>query len=161
MRKMTEDTSEKRAQEAYDALRASLDGMTIKYKESAGALYRVEFEMTGKFIPMKYSIVIDPARQVILMFVYLLFRVPEDRREDVAVVTSFANFMLADGSFDFDIDDGSIVYRMASSFKESLVGKGLFDRMLTYAFGVADRLGFRMFVVSRGMMTPDEFAGKD
>ena len=70
---MTEDTSEKRAQEAYDALRASLDGMTIKYKESAGALYRVEFEMTGKFIPMKYSIVIDPARQVILMFVYLQF----------------------------------------------------------------------------------------
>ena len=158
---MTEDTSEKRAQEAYDALRASLDEMAIKYSESVGALYRVDFEMIGKFIPMKYSIVIAPEKQVILMFAYLPFKVPEDRREDVAVVTSFANSMLADGSFNFDVDSGSVSYRMASSFKESLVGKGLFDRMLSCAFSVVDRLGFRIFVVSRGMMTPDEFAEQD
>ena len=85
------------------------------------------------------------------------FKMDETKRVEGALITSYANYKLADGSFDYNLGDGSIIFRMTSSFRESLIGAELFKYMISCAAYSVDKYNDQFFMVSKGMLSVDDF----
>ena len=84
------------------------------------------------------------------------FAVPENRRTALAVAVSQANNGMVDGSFDFDYLSGRIVFRMTSSYRESLIGKQLFEYMLSCACFTIDEYNDKFLMVAKNEMSAEE-----
>lgn len=57
------------------------------------------------------------------------FDVPQERCRQLAVAVSRANYGMVDGNFDFDHINGTIFFRMTTSFAGGIVGRGVFEYM--------------------------------
>lgn len=128
----------KQAQTAYKTLCDMLDSREIKYKKEEENL-AVLSGGVGDDLPIPLIVSIDADRMLIVLHSQMLFDVPKDRRCEMAVAISRANYGIADGGFDYDFLSGRIVFRMTSCYRDSLIGQELFEYMLMYAFGIVDK----------------------
>lgn len=117
----------------------------------------IETGARGDDLPMKLFIAVKPQAQVVMMWSPLPFDVGEDKRLDVAMAIHVANFGLISGSFDFDLADGYIRYRIASSYRESILSDDVFEYMLSVTFGITDEYNDKFLMVSTGMMSVEQF----
>ena len=62
----------------------------------------------------------------------------EDKRFDIALATTVVNNRLVDGSFNFDMADGKVSFRLTASCIESILGKELFQYMLMVSANTID-----------------------
>jgi len=95
--------------------------------------------------------------EYVSFFSKLPFNVEEDKRIDVALAICAVNYWLADGSFDYDLSDGSILFRLTSSYKESTLGEALFEYMVVVSAATVDNYNDKFFMMSKGMMTYQQF----
>lgn len=109
---------------------------------------------------MEITIRVDAERQLIMLLSHLPFVISEDKRLDVAIATSIANNGLVDGSFDFDITDGHMFFRMTSSLIESDIGSDLFTYMLMVSCRTIDDYNDRFLMLGKGMMSIEDFMKK-
>ena len=86
---------------------------------------------------------------------------PEDKRQDGAIAVCAANYGLVDGSFDYDIGDGEIRFRLASSYRDSDLGPDLFEYMIMVAASMVDNYNDKLFMLAKGMMTVQQFIEKE
>ena len=91
----------------------------------------VHFGVNGDDIPMQFILIVDAERQLIRVMSPLPFKMSELKRMEGAIATCAASFGMADGSFDYDLSDGTIVFRMTASFRESFIGEGLFQYLIS------------------------------
>ena len=145
-----------RAQKVYETLCATLDFHNLKYKRNDD-LFSIECGVQGEDLPMEITIRVESDRQLIMLLSHLPFIVPEDKRLDVAIATSIINNGLVDGSFDYDIADGHIFFRMTSSFIESEIGNDLFTYMLVCSFRTIDEYNDKFLMLGKGMITIENF----
>ena len=87
----------------------------------------------------------------------LPFNVPEDKRLDLAIAISQVNDVLVDGSFDYDVKRGRILFRMTNSFIESDIGNDLFDYLVGCSCQTIDEYNDKMMKVSLGIMSVEDF----
>ena len=146
----------KHAKEVYDTLCNTLDGMKLRYGKDEDKLI-IHLGMNGDDIPMDFIIHCDADRQLIRLMSFLPFKISEEKRIDGAIATSYANFLMADGSFDYNLGDGSILFRMTSSFRESLVGEDLFMYMIHIACVTVDEYNDQFLMISKGNLTIADF----
>ena len=69
---------------------------------------------------------------------------------------SYANNSLVDGSFDYNYLTGHIVFRMTSSYRESLVGKELFEYMLYCSCFTVDEYNDKFLMIAKSDMSNEE-----
>lgn len=145
-----------RAQKVYETLCATLDSHAWKYKKNEDC-FSIECRAQGEDLPMEISIKVDPNRQLIILLSHLPFIISEEKRLDVAIATSIVNNKLVDGSFDYDITDGHMFFRMTSSFIESEIGNELFSYMLMCSCHTIDKYNDKFLMLSKGMMSIENF----
>ena len=87
----------------------------------------------------------------------LPFVIQEDKRIDVALAVSMVNNQLVDGSFDYDITSGKLLYRMTNSFIESKLSKEVFDYMLFVAFHTIDEYNDKFLMLAKGYISVEQF----
>ena len=63
---------------------------------------------------------------------------------------------MVDGSFDYDFITGSIIFRLTSSYRESLIGKELLAYMLMCACYTIDEYNDKFLMVAKNEMTIEE-----
>lgn len=117
----------------------------------------VHFGVNGDDIPMQFILVVDAERQLIRLLSPLPFKMSEDKHMEGAIATCVASFGMADGSFDYDLSDGQIVFRMTSSFRESLIGEGLFQYMISCSCVMVDEYNDKFLAIDKGLLTIDDF----
>ncbi len=144
------------AKAAFGTLCKTLDAMGWHYKTDETEM-EVNLSVTGDDLSMPLRIYIDPKRQRIVLYSPMDFKMPEERRTDGAVVVCMANYELADGCFDYNIDNGAILFRTTNSYRESIIGEGLVNRMINMATHVVDEYNDRFLMISKGMMTVEQF----
>ena len=154
------DEKLERAQRTYEALCSTLDAHGLHYEKDEEKLL-IECGTQGEDLPMDITIRVEAERQLIMLLSHLPFVVSEDKRLDVAIATSVANNGLIDGSFDFDITDGHMFFRMTSSFIESEIGGEFFMYMLAVSCHTIDEYNDRFFMLAKGMMSIEEFINKE
>ena len=85
------------------------------------------------------------------------FRFSEGKRVEGAIVTSRANYVMVDGNFDYDYTTGSIVYKMTSSIRDSLISEDLLFYMVSCAFSMVDEFNDKFLMVDKGAISLEEF----
>ena len=148
------------ANNAYETVCAGLDKMNWKYERHDNDRV-VSFGVNGEDIPMQMIIVVDAERQLIRLLSKLPFAMEQERRVEGSIITNCVNYRLADGSFDFDLGDGSIVFRLAASYRASLIDPELIRYMCLVACSTIDKYNDRFMMVNKGLMSVSEFLDKD
>lgn len=140
----------------YNGLCANLDAHNFHCERDEEKL-TIEGTAQGEDFPIDIDISVDEDRQLVILLSHQPMVVPEDKRLDMAVAVSVVNNMLVDGCFDFDISNGHMFFRMVSSFRDSLVGDELFTYMMAVSLRTIDKFNDKFFVLSKGMLTLEEF----
>ncbi len=145
-----------RAQKVYKTLCATLESHDWKYKRDDYDL-SIECGAQGDDLPMDISVKVETDRQLIMLLSHLPFVIPEEKRLDAAIAISIINNMLIDGSFDYDIVHGHILFRMTSSFIESEISSDLFTYMLMGSCYIIDEYNDKLLMLGKGMITIEKF----
>lgn len=148
------------AKDAYNTLCKALDNIGWKYKRMDDEL-KIMFGVNGDDIAMNFLIIVDADRQLVRLLSLLPFKMDENKRVEGAIATCVVNYLLADGSFDYDIEEGNILFRLTSSFRESLLSEELFNYMVSVSCHTVDRYNDQFFAINNGDITITEFIEKN
>ena len=149
----------KNAQNVYNTMCAMLDEKKVRYEKHLEDLV-VTFTMHGEDIPMNFILNIDANRELVRLLSPLPLTFEGDSRLKGAIATSCVNYLLADGSFDFDYNSGRILFRMTSSYMDSLVSKDLFEYMVAVAGYTIDDYNDKFLLLAKGKLPLEEFFKK-
>ena len=152
---MLEEKDLKQAKTVYKSLCDMLDARDWHYKRDDEALM-IYSGAQGDDLPMQFRIEVDQVRQLVTLLSQMPFTVPENRRAELAVAVSQANNGMVDGSFDYDYTSGIIIFRLTSSYRESLIGKDLFEYMLMCSLTTIDNYNDKFLAVSKNDMTVED-----
>lgn len=119
------------------------------------------FQVSGDDIPMEFILFIDAERQLIRLLSPIPFKINEAKRMEGAVACCAASFGMADGSFDYNLSDGSIVFRMTASFDGCVIGEGLFQYMISCACAMIDKYNDRFLAIDKGLIDISDFFAKN
>lgn len=144
------------AKKMYDAVCAMLDSRNFKYEKIEEKLL-VRFFVGGNDIPMNFIMRIDAERSLVVLTSLLPGSFPEERRELGAVATSEINFSLADGNFDYDLSDGTVYFRITSSYLSSLISQAALEYMLECSIYTVDKFNDKLFMLANGMVEIEKF----
>ena len=157
---MAQDVNMAKAREVFDGIVSMLDTRDWKYEKFEDDLL-IRSGIKGDDLPVEFILFVKPQNQVVQFISKLPFNIPEDKRVDAAIAVSVANYGLVDGSFDYDINDGEIRYRLTSSYRDSYLSHDLFEYMIMCAASTVDQYNDRFFMLAKGMMTIQQFIEQD
>lgn len=153
---MAEEMNMQKAREVYATLVRMLDTRDWKYEKHEEDLL-IKSGIRGDDLPVEFIVYVKPGNEVVQFISSLPFNMPEDKRVDGAIAVAVANYGLVDGSFDYDLRDGEIRYRLTSSYRESTLGEDLFEYMIMVAASTVDRYNDKFFMLAKGMMSIQQF----
>jgi len=157
---MADNIDMQKAKEVFRTLVRMLDTRDWKYEKQEDKLL-IKSGITGDDLPINFIVIVNPKNEVVQFYSSLDFKVPEDKRVDAAIAVCVANYGLVDGSFDYDISDGEIRYRLTSSYRDSILGEDLYEYMIMVAAATVDQYNDKFFMLSKGAMTIQEFIEKE
>ena len=146
----------KQAQTVYETVQKALDNRKWVYNRYDNEL-TVTMSVNGDDLPMQLIIEVDSDRELIKLLSKLPLTFPEDKRVDGSIVTNIINTKIADGSFDYKFDMGTVYFRQVSSFKNSLIGVGLIEYMIDCACWTVDEYNDKLLMISKGLMSLQDF----
>ena len=153
---MAEEMNMQKAKEVFDTLVNMLDTRDWKYEKHEDKLL-IKSGVKGDDLPIEFIVVVKPRNEVVQFISALPFNMPEDKRVDGAIAVCVANYGLVDGSFDYDLRDGEIIFRLTSSYRESKLGEDLFEYMIMCAASTVDQYNDKFFMIAKGMMSIEQF----
>lgn len=148
------------AKSVYQTLCTAISNREWKYDKDEEKLV-VYFTVNGEDIPMSFILIVDAERQLVRVLSPLPFKMDEGKRIDGAIATCVATYGLSDGSFDYDLSDGTIAFRLTTSFRESLISEDLLQYMISFACAVVDQYNDKFLAINKGMLSIDDFIAGD
>lgn len=156
---MAEEKKIALAKQVYKTLCDAIDRREWHYEKEEDKLI-VHFAVNGDDIPMHFILIVDADRQLIRLMSPMPYKMSEAKRMEGAIATCVASYGMADGSFDYDLADGTIVFRMTTSFRESLIGEGLFQYMISCSCAMVDNYNDQFLAIDKGLMSITDFIVK-
>ena len=148
------------AKQVYHTLCASIENRNWTFDKAEDKLL-VHFSVNGDDIPMKFILMVDVDRQLIRLMSPLPFKMSEDKRLEGAIAACAASYGLVDGSFDYDLSDGEIMFRMTASFRECVIGEGLFEYMINCSCSTVDVYNDQFLAIDKGLLSITDFITKE
>jgi len=152
---MADEKEIRQAKAAYDTLCEMLKAREWHY-ESDEDNFTIMCGARGEDLPMEIRVQVDPERLIVTLLSQMPFSVPEDKRVEMALAVSAVNYALVDGSFDYNFVDGTLFFRMTSSYRESLVGKDMFEYMLYVSCKTIDDYNDKFLMIIKEKMTLED-----
>lgn len=153
---MADEKKMELAKQVYTTLCAAIDRREWNYQKDEEKLVAY-FGVSGDDIPMQFILAVDAERQLIRVMSPLPFKMSESKRMEGAIATCVASYGMADGSFDYDLSDGTIVFRMTASFRESLIGEGLFQYLISCSCAMVDAYNDKFLAIDKGLLSITDF----
>lgn len=152
---MSEEKKMKQAQTVYATLCEMLDEHDWHYKKDEERL-SISCGAQGDDLPIEIRIDVDAERSLVTLLSQMPFAVAEDRRTALAIAVSQANNGLVDGNFDYDYINGRIIFRLTSSYLDSLIGKNMLNYMLMCSCVTIDEYNDKFLMVAKSAMSNEE-----
>ena len=144
----------------YEALCRALDGNGWQYSRDHEKL-AVALTVHGKDLPMEIFAKVDAERMLVSIYSRPGFAVPEDKLVDMAVAVAASNWGMVDGSFDYSLSDGNLIFRMAESYRDSRIGDEMLSYMLGVVCGTVDRYNDRFLMICKGVLSVGDFLAQE
>ncbi len=152
---MAEVNMEK-AKEVFATICRMLDKKDWNYEKQEDDLV-IKTGVSGEDLPIDIVMTVNPKNELVSLFSFLPFKTDESKRVDMAMAVAVANYGFADGSFDYNISDGTILFRLTSGYRESTLSEELFEYMLLVSATTVDSYNDKFFMISKGMLTIQQF----
>ena len=148
------------AKQVYQTLCEAIERRGWSFEKDEERLL-VHFGVRGDDIPMQLVLVVDVKRQLISVLSPLPFKMSEEKRMEGAIAACAASYGMIDGSFDYDIFDGSITFRMTALFMESIIGEGLFQYLISCCCAMVDKYNDRFLALDKGSISITDFIANE
>ena len=148
------------AQSIYNTICEMFDEKRFKYTRHDEDLV-VSCTVSGEDIPMEMLFFVRAEQQVVQLISPMPFRIPDDKLSGAALAVCAVNDILIDGSFDLDLSNGRISFRMTQSFAASHLSKELFDYMLVSSAKIIDDYNDKFLMLGKGVFTYEDFMDSD
>lgn len=147
------------AQKVHDQITAFLSGMKVQiYSDDfKDDMHLMKCKITGDDLTMQLNIVVRADQQVAAVYSPMPFDVPEDKRLEMAVAITAVNYGLYEGSFDYDIKTGNIVFRLSNCFKGGAFNETLPEHMIFRSLRIVDHYNDKLLVLANGTITLERF----
>lgn len=149
-----------KAMRVYGMFKQHLTDHNFKF-EARDAEMVLFLTVHGEDLPQPTIIRVMDDRDIVQILSPIPHRIPEDKRVDAAIAVSVANYGLINGSFDLDMNDGEIRYRVAQSFRDAELADTTVGYLLGVVFFTTDKYNDRFFMLGKGMMTLEQFIEKE
>lgn len=153
---MNEEMNMPKAREVFSTIVSMLDNLGWKYEKHEEKLL-IKSGVKGEDLPVEFIVIVKPRNEVVQFLSAMPFNMPEDKRVDGAIAVCAANYGLIDGSFDYDLRDGEIRFRLTTSYCDSTLGEELFKYMIMVSASTIDQYNDKFFMIAKGMMTVQQF----
>ncbi len=145
----------KQAASLFKTLCDYLDENEWKYDKADDSL-GIMLVTKGDDLPIPVMIRINPDLMVLSVYTTMPFEVPEDMRVPMVVAVTAATHCMIDGGFDYDVESGQILFRITSTYRDSIIGKKLIEYMLGCACVMTDEFNDKFYkMVQEKMSTGD------
>ena len=144
----------------YQIICSALDGEDLHYSKKEKDM-AVVLQLRGEAGPVNFLIEVDAQRQLICLISPIGFKMSEEKRMDGALATLAANYGMIDGCFDYDLSDGSISFRMAAAYANSLIGEELILYMIACSEAMIEKYMPEFLAINKGMLKIQDFIAKD
>ncbi len=157
---MSDEMKMERAKKVYNTLCTAIDKRDWTYDREDEDLI-VRFNVSGEDIPMSFILIVDADRQLVRLLSPIPFNMGEDKRMEGAIATCVASYGFINGSFDYDLEDGSIVFRLTQSFRGSDVSEEVLQYMISLSCSVVDNYNDRFMALNKGLLSITDFIAKE
>ena len=157
---MSDNLNMEKAKEVFSTLIDMLDEKDWKYEVDEEKLL-IHSNMNGDDFPITYIMLVDPKHEVVQFLSKLPCEMPEDKIVEGALAVCGANYGLCEGSFDFNLSDGSIFFRLTSNYSDSMISKTSLEHIMFVAAFTVDRYNDRFFLLSKGTINLQQFMEMD
>jgi hypothetical protein len=144
------------AARAFNRIDAYLKAKNWKYDKDVEK-FQFTYQVGGDDLPMRFTLFVDPEREMIRSLSFMPFDFAEDKRIEGAVAVCVANYGMVNGCFAYDISDGTVFHKLAVSYKDTEVT----DEMITYIMGLGmamvDKYNDRFFALNKGYISISDF----
>lgn len=149
---------QEQAANAFAVLCDTLDARSWNYsKDEVNGNNLVRFGVNGDDIPMDLIIVVDTDRALLRVLSQLPVKFPEDKRVEGAIAACIVSNNFADGNFDYDLNDGSVTYRMTASYRDCEIGQELCAYLVDCTCSMVDKYNDKFLMLAKGMIELDAF----
>lgn len=145
------------AKRIYEQFCAMLEKKEWKYTRHDDDL-TITCGARGDDLPMDLVVIVNPKNAVLSIFSVLPFKIKEDKRVEAALAISMANYGIVRGSFDYDLSDGEIRFRLAYDFADCIVSDEALYTMLMVTCTTVDKYNDKFLCISNGIMDFEAFA---
>ncbi|MBR4223877.1 MAG: hypothetical protein IKR73_03615 [Oscillospiraceae bacterium] len=147
------------ARNVFETICGMLREQDYKFRADPEEL-KVNFGVRGESFPIDVVYRVIPDRQLVQITSALAYYIPEDKRDEAAIALTMINWRLLNGSFDFDMSDGYVQFRICEAYHDSLIGGEVFDYMTHALFYTVDEYNELLFMLGKGMITLDQLIEK-
>ena len=140
------------AKTMYNTLCQTLDNMNWHYTKEEDK-FIVRTSAVGQDLTMKLFMKIDEDKQVMYLKSPMPFDVPTYVRDKITTAVVLANYTMHNGSFEFDLSDGYLAFKMVVPYMESIISERVCHYMINLSCNMTDK--FKALV--DGTMTMTEF----
>ncbi|MDE7380300.1 MAG: YbjN domain-containing protein, partial [Clostridia bacterium] len=120
------------ARQTYRTLLEAVEVNKWKCGQDDGKM-EIDYGVHGDFLHMKFIVSVDAERQLVSLKCVLPDKFPKEKTSVGAMVTCAANYALSDGHFEFNIDDGSVCFKMTENFRGSILSREALKYLLNYS----------------------------
>lgn len=149
-------SKEMEAKSMYRTLCQTLDNMKWHYNKEEEKLV-VRTSAVGDDLSMKLYMKVDADRSVMYLKSGMPFEVPASRIDTIGKAVLMANWAMLNGSFEMDLSDGYIAFKVVIPFMESIISERACNYMINLSCRMIDLFNDKFQAVAENKMTLAEF----
>ena len=146
--------------QVYQMFKKHLEEIDFKFEAHDDDLV-LTLTVNGDDLPQPTLIRVIDEQDIVQIVSPIPSHLPEDKRIDAAVAVSVANYGIINGSFDLDMSDGEIRFRVTQSFREMEMSEECIKYILNITFLTTDKYNDRFFMLGKGLMSLEQFIEKE
>ena len=148
------------AREAYNLIINTLNAKGWTYDREDDKMI-IRTGVAGEDLPINFVLIVNENNEVMQFLSSLPIHMPEDMRVDGAIAVAVANYGMVDGSFDYDISDGEIRFRLTTAFRDGTLGTDNVEYLIGVGAAMVEKYNDRFFMLAKKMMTIEQFIEKE
>ena len=149
-------SKENEAKVLYKTLCQTLDNMKWHYTKEEDK-FIVRTSAVGKDLRMELYMKIDADRQVMYLKSPMPFTVPVEQRDLLTKAVITANYTMLNGSFEFNVPDGYLGFKVVVPFMESIISEKVCHYMIMVSCDMTDKFNDKFKALVDGKMTLADF----
>lgn len=146
--------------EDFKVIKGYLDERNYKYDadEEKGKIF---FKMSSDDgLSTNHVFQVNKDRNLVSFLSFLPFKVSEESRVNLAIATTMVNYKFANGCFDFNINNGNLIFRVVQSTREQTINTEIVKYMMGISFNSVSEYSDMFFGLSKGFITLDNIVEK-